>query len=272
MNKLLVPGRFASPGVTGRSTLRPCPYCAQPIGETEQKCPFCQAPLAAAPGVPAPGGIPPAASYTHPPETSGKAIGSLVSGILCFFLPASILAVVLGHLSMSEIRRSNGRLRGSGLALAGLILGYMGIAVIPLVLIIAAISIPNLLRARMAANEASAVASLRTLNTALLSYNQAYPGTIPATLSNLGPGTPPSADRADLIDESLALGHKNGYVFTYTSYSAVGSNGTAELGYSINADPFQENTSGRRHFFTDQTGVIRSSTGGPASVESPPVN
>src|ERR1700691_160788 len=101
------------------------------------------------------------------PPTSGKAIASLVCGIFGFFL-VSIAAVILGHLAHSEIRKSAGRLGGAGIATAGLVLGYLGIAVIPFILIIAAIAIPNLLRARIAANEASAVGSLRTYNTAMV--------------------------------------------------------------------------------------------------------
>lgn len=87
-------------------------------------------------------------------HTSGKAIASLICGIFFFILPAAIVAVILGHLSCSEIGKSLGRIRGRGLALAGLILGYFGVAFIPFILIIAAIAIPNLLRARIAANEA----------------------------------------------------------------------------------------------------------------------
>src|SRR5713226_7615525 len=84
-------------------------------------------------------------------------------------LPAAIVAVIMGHLSLSDIQKSAGRLGGKGMAIAGLVLGYLGLSFIPIV-IIAAIAIPNLLRAKMAANEASAVASLRTYNTALSRY------------------------------------------------------------------------------------------------------
>lgn len=152
---------------SGRSPKRPCPYCAQTIGDNALACPFCCANLAG----------PSAVAGHH--ETSGKAIGSLVCGILFFFPPSAVLAVVMGHLSMSDIRRSAGRLGGQGMAIAGLVLGYAGLAVVP-ILIIAAIAIPNLLRSRMAANEASMVASLRTYNTALAEYatqcpKQGYP-------------------------------------------------------------------------------------------------
>src|SRR3979411_649017 len=89
--------------------------------------------------------------------------------------------------------------------------------VVAIILIIAALAIPNLLRARIAANESSAVASVRTLNTAQISYYSAYPKIgFAAALSNLG-GTscaPPSSTGACLIDTQLQSGTRNGYVFT----------------------------------------------------------
>jgi hypothetical protein len=82
-----------------------------------------------------------------------------------FFDFHGIPAVILGHLSRSAIRQSMGRLKGEGMALAGLITGYISIAVIP-ILILMAIAIPSLLRSRQAANESAAIASLRTINSA----------------------------------------------------------------------------------------------------------
>src|SRR5579863_10166577 len=94
--------------------------------------------------------------------------------------------------------------------------------VVAIILIIAAIAIPNLLRAKMAANEASAVASLRTYNTTIIEYENTY-STAPTTaLSQLGPiasGSAPSSTSADLVDSLLgATGSpvKSGYSFTYT--------------------------------------------------------
>src|SRR5579864_3348572 len=91
--------------------------------------------------------------------------------------------------------------------------------VVAIILIIAAIAIPNLLRARMAANESSAVASIRTITTVEISYQSTYPtiGFAP-TLANLGGATPcvPSSTTACLIDSVLAGGIKSGYNFTAT--------------------------------------------------------
>src|SRR6202521_971791 len=99
-------------------------------------------------------------------ETSGKAVFSLICGLLFFIPLLFVAAIVFGHLALSDIRKSAGRLKGTGIAVAGLVLGYMWIAGIPIILILAAIAIPNLLRARTVANEASAVASVRTLGIA----------------------------------------------------------------------------------------------------------
>src|SRR6266478_4306486 len=85
--------------------------------------------------------------------------------------------------------------------------------VVAIILIIAAIAIPNLLRSKMAANEASAVASLRTINTSAVAYSTTY-GAYPTNLTNLGPATSPTSTTADLVDSVLASGTKSGYTLT----------------------------------------------------------
>jgi type IV pilus assembly protein PilA len=243
--------------------VKPCPYCAKAIEDYAQVCPFCGRNLVA------PGSAPPGIYGAMPPGnvgTSGKAIGSLVCGILFFFLPAAIAAVVLGHLSLSEIRQSAGRLAGRGMAIAGLVLGYLGLSFIP-ILIIAAIAIPNLLRAKMAANEASAVASLRTINTACVTYATEHKS-FPSALANVGPAAHPGTDASDLINGDLASGQKSGYLFTYEPGPMQDG---AIISYEVHADPVTPEATGRRHFFTDQTGIIRSTLHVQANSESPPM-
>src|SRR3990170_4899368 len=92
--------------------------------------------------------------------------------------------------------------------------------VVAIILIIAAIAIPNLLRSRMAANEASAVGSMRTINTAGVSYSTTYGIGFPAALTNLGPAAMATSTSADLVDSVLAAGVKSGYSFTYTAGAA----------------------------------------------------
>jgi type IV pilus assembly protein PilA len=129
--------------------------------------------------------------------------------------------------------------------------------VVAIILIIAAIAIPNLLRSKIAANQASAVASLRTLNTssALFYTNyQAYPSKI----ADMATGTTVSSTSADLIDNVLSTGTKSGYVFTWKG-------GTTTGGYTITADPLSAST-GTVHYFTDQSFVIRSNSTTTAAV------
>ena len=143
--------------------------------------------------------------------------------------------------------------------------------VVAIILIIAAIAIPNLLRSRMAANEASAVGSLRTINTACVTYSTNYQATgMPASLAALKPATSGTATSAaaDLIDEVLAGGVKSGYNFTFT---ADGTNTPAVL-YSIVANPVKAQVTGVSSFFTDQSAVIRKDpTGTPATSASGPL-
>jgi type IV pilus assembly protein PilA len=148
--------------------------------------------------------------------------------------------------------------------------------VVAIILIIAAIAIPNLLRSKMAANEASAVASLRTLNTTEILYSTNCNG-LSTTLKELGPaavaGTPVCATGEDLVDSVLSgtLGGtattavKNGYTLTY----APGT-GTPPATYTITATPAAG--AGIRNFWTDQTGVIHvEATAGAMAATDPPL-
>jgi type IV pilus assembly protein PilA len=127
--------------------------------------------------------------------------------------------------------------------------------VVAIILIIAAIAIPNLLRARIAANESSAVASIRTLNTAQISYNSAYPTIgFAAGLTNLAGTTctPPTSAGACLIDTQLASGTKSGYSFTM-----VGSGGPPASAYQSTGAPLTPNQTGVRYFCSFADAVVR---------------
>jgi len=127
--------------------------------------------------------------------------------------------------------------------------------VVAIILIIAAIAIPNLLRSRIAANEASAVGSVRTLNTAEVTFNTTYPTVGFTTLANLGPvtgGGSPTSTAAGLIDANLASGTKSGYTFTVTP-----NNATPATDYQSAAAPVTPGTTGQRYFCSDSSGVIQ---------------
>jgi type IV pilus assembly protein PilA len=145
--------------------------------------------------------------------------------------------------------------------------------VIAVILIIAALAIPNLLRARMSANESAAVSALRTLATQEANYDSSWgPGFSP-NLAALGPpipGVPPSAATADLVDQVLASGIRGGYQFLYTPLIPSGS--TTPTGFTVNANPISPGITGEWFFYLDQTNVIRQNDGSPASISSSPLN
>jgi prepilin-type N-terminal cleavage/methylation domain-containing protein len=131
--------------------------------------------------------------------------------------------------------------------------------VVAIILIIAAIAIPNLLRSRMAANEASAVGSVRTLNTAEVTYASTYPSTgFAGTLSYLGgapPCTTPSSIQACIIDNVLAGGTKSGYSVNVTVPGTDVTN-NINTGFVSSAKPQTPGTTGTRLFCGLASGVI----------------
>lgn len=128
--------------------------------------------------------------------------------------------------------------------------------VVTIILIMAAIAIPNYLRSRMLANESSAAQSLRTINTSAATYSTTYPSQgYPATLAALGGGNPcPGATQAAacLLDSVLSAGTKAGYTFVWT-----GDGQTPSAYYAVTATPVSVGTTGQRMFCTDSSSVIR---------------
>jgi len=140
--------------------------------------------------------------------------------------------------------------------------------VVAIILIIAALAVPQLLSARAAANEAAAVGAVRALDQACVTYTDAYNIGYPAALANLGPAVTPSAAAADLIDQNLASGLKSGYNFIYVP-GAADANGYIST-FTLNANP-ASNSSGVRYFYLDQNEVIMYAYGSPASTTDQPL-
>jgi competence protein ComGC len=237
-----------------------CNQCGQQVPDSSTFCNHCGANLqTTAPSVPYPV-VPPTGPVENVP-TDSKATFSLVLGILSltiFSFLAGIPAIILGHMSRSNIKKSMGKLKGDGMALAGLIMGYISLLAIPLILIIAAIAIPNLLRARMSANEASAIGSVRTITIASTTYQAEKGQEYPESLRDL--------QQAGYLDSSLADGRKTGYQFTY---SATDSDGDGKRDkYFVIANPIHRGSSGSRSFCSDETGVIRQERAGECTLDS----
>ena len=126
--------------------------------------------------------------------------------------------------------------------------------VVAIIAIIAAIAIPSLLNARKAGNEASAISSLRTLSTVNEQYRTRFQG-YAVNLSTL--------QTAGYIDSVLGAGEKSGYVFDYDR-----TNNT----WNCSASPVSAGNDGDRHFFVDQSAVIRFNAASTARATSAPID
>jgi len=141
--------------------------------------------------------------------------------------------------------------------------------VVCIILVVAAMAIPSLLRSRMAANEASAVGSIRSINTAMVTYSVSYPDQgYASTLQSLGNGgicTAPSTTNACLIDDTLAnatTAPKSGYTFALTVPGTL-----PNQSYVVGASANTFNSDGVRDFCSIEDGVIRFDT--PTSQQTP---
>jgi prepilin-type N-terminal cleavage/methylation domain-containing protein len=129
--------------------------------------------------------------------------------------------------------------------------------VVAIILIIAAIAIPSLIRAKIAANESSAAASVRTVSTAQIAYAASYPLVgYAADIATLGPGGStcigPTSTNACLLDNVLSSGLKSGYTF-----STVASGGTPKTEFVSASAPSSFNITGVRSFCMVTDGVLR---------------
>ncbi len=162
-------------------------------------------------------------------------------------------------------------LEGDGWSVKDVML-YVALVILILV-ILSTISPVNLLRSRTAANQASAVSSLRTINTAEVTYSSRYNSGYSPSLSALGEGgagSQPTPSAAGLIDSVLASGVKSGYRITYVS-GLPDKTGHIKT-YTVVARPVEYGKSGKMSFFTDESGVIcQTEEDRPATAKDPPL-
>jgi type IV pilus assembly protein PilA len=143
--------------------------------------------------------------------------------------------------------------------------------VVAIIMVIAAIAIPNLLKSRIASNESSALATMRTYNNALSTYAAQCPATgYPASFVNLSPGAG-DCNNAALVDAVLGVAApiKAGYSFAYRNPGTSG--GVAGSSYDINANPLTRGTTGQRSFFMDQTGLVHYNGAAASTVADPAI-
>jgi hypothetical protein len=235
-----------------------CARCRNNVADGNSFCPTCGATVA------------PVNSYL-PAEhwqtvfaeakTDNKAIASLVFGCLFFLLPSALLAIILGHLSLAEIRKSAGRIKGRGLAVSGLVLGYFGLVAVTVFLVavmVAAISdfrskrSYHSARVQTITREPLAISSIRAINTSEIGFQIAHPAAgYTCKLDDLvGP-----AAMYGWRDPELAGGQKDGYLFVLRN--CRGDNGhDAKTKYQITAEPINKQ-SGLRAFCSDESSNLR---------------
>lgn len=241
-----------------------CLGCGKSLAEGEQFCSNCGRDASASPAAPR---IDPSIAFGLPPENSGKAIFSLICGILFIILPFSIVAVIFGYLSLSDIRRSGGRLTGRGLAITGIVLGYIGVTLLVGLIGLGTYSAITMQRritegtpqrgstkyttgpgTVSLGNGNAIVTSIRTLNTAEIAYSQAHRSVgYTCSLSDLS--------QVWGIDSQLALGRKNGYSFRLQCKTAEA--GGPVVRYHITAVPIDSSARAMPAYCSDESDVIR---------------
>jgi type IV pilus assembly protein PilA len=241
-------------GFVGWSDVEHCKACGAPLGQRSHNLP--STPVYNS-------------NYTEWDEPTdqkkGLAIFALVLSIISFFTfgllgVGAIVSIILSCIAMGRAKRDPLRYGGHGMAIAGLVLSIVSLVTVVPTAIIASIAIPNLLAARRAANEGSAISSLRTLHAAEATFQATAGAGKFGTLNELA--------AANLIDSKLATGTKNGYNFT-VEVTADGD----YPGFSVVGVPMTYRSSGLRSFYVDETGVIRGgdNSGGPSTKMDTPL-
>lgn len=236
-------------GFVGWSDLENCKACGAPLNQGFS-------------GLPPTGGYH-SSSHHSEGEEKGLAIAAMILGILSFLSfgmlgVGAIVGIVLSVKAMGRVSREPWRYGGRGMAIAGLVLSITSLAsAVPLGLMVA-IAVPNLMASYRAANEGSALATLRTISQAEMTYQ--------GTAAKYG--TLEELAASGLIDPKLSSGIKNGYTFTVTLDS------DNPEGFEVTGVPVTYGKTGIRSFYIDETFVIRAGDnyGGPSTKMDEPLD
>jgi len=225
------------------------PYSAPSPGQSQQDSFNAQ-----------PSGLRPDAELKKGLATAALVIGILNLFTLGFLGLGAILGITLAVVALIKINKMPSVYGGKGFATAGLVTSILSLVIIVPIGIIAAIAIPNLLAARRAANEGSAIQTLKRIATAEITYQSVHETY--GTLDQLG---------ADGLIDGLASGTRNGYRFKINL-----SNLKSEqpLAYEAVAVPVDYPSTGRRSFYIDERTIILAANahGGDATRNDAPLN
>jgi hypothetical protein len=206
--------------------------------------------------------------------TTGKTCGAGIILLLPVGILSALAAIVLGIAHLWRTRRHKQRQTGTRQATWGILIGVVSLGAITVI----AGTIPLWLDIQTCGDEPvqyhepPAVQALRTLNTVEVTYASTYITGYSATLEQLGRSKDgvPSASHAGLVDDELAAGVKSGYRFKYVTQPDP-TTGRFEK-FQIYADPADGGASGERHYFTDESAVIRVTTENrPANAQDMPL-
>jgi type IV pilus assembly protein PilA len=226
-----------------------CPRCRSANVEGAPFCASCGGPLAR--------------PVAQGPVRKGLAVASLVLGVLS--LPTfgllgigAILAIVFGILALTKVSRQPEEFGGKGMAIGGIVCGGISVLVFP-VLIIAAIAIPSLLRARITANESAAIGDVRSVIAAEMTYQSmtgAY-GSLECLAQPSGCGS--KGGSVSLVDAALASsaprhGYRLRVILGAPSTSSDAAGGASD--FVVVAVPVKFGGTGMKAFCGDATGEI----------------
>jgi type IV pilus assembly protein PilA len=207
-------------------------------------------------------------SYAAPDSElkNGIAIAALIVGIISFFtvsflLIGAFLGITLGIIALVKANRQPSVYGGKGLAIIGLVTSALSVVILIPFGLIAAIAIPNILAARRAANEGSAIRSLQTISAAQFAYQAKH----------LQYGSIDQLEDEKLIESTLATGKRNGYSFSIVLKPQL----PGELGgFDATAVPVEYRGTGIRSFYINETGVIFAANkyGAAANELDPPLD
>jgi len=244
--------------------LKQCTNCRGNLADFVAVCPYCGVSQPVVQAVPA--------QWAGAPQNSNMAIASLVCGVLFMCAPASIAAIILGHLALANIKQSANRMAGKGMATAGLVLGYAGLALTTIYVVFLVFTVRNTFSHDIPTNETAAIATMRMYDQTLKAYAAKCPQQgYPATLVSLGPGKGDCA-RANLVSDPRLAGITpvfKGYMFRYNTGVRGGEHIAS---FALVANPIQPGMTGKRYFYLDEGSVLRQANSQIIGPRSDPVD